>query len=65
MQKELENDKKMKRGSVMLKEFIFDESGVETMEWIAILTVAAVLIAVCVGLGKKMKSKTKNLANKI
>lgn len=49
----------------MLKKFIYDESGVETMEWIAILTVAAVLIAVCVGLGKKMKSKTKNLANKI
>ena len=49
----------------MIKEFIYDESGVETMEWIAIIAVSAILIAIAAFIATKMQTGLKNAADHI
>ena len=46
-----------------ISNFFNNEDGVETMEWIAIITVVAVLIGVCAKLGSSLKEGTKDIAN--
>lgn len=41
----------------MVLHFFKDESGVETMEWIAIIAVTAVLIGIAVKCAKAMQKK--------
>ena len=48
-----------------LQQFITEEDGVETMEWIAILMVTAVLIGICAQIAKVIKTKTKGIANSL
>lgn len=48
-----------------LQQFIREEKGVETMEWIAIISVTAVLIVIVAKCGKKMSSKLKGIASSI
>lgn len=40
-----------------IKNFIIEESGVETIEWVGVLAVAAGLIAVIAKVGSSMKRK--------
>lgn len=47
------------------KSFILNESGVETMEWISILLVAAALIAIAATIASKMQSGLKEAAEYI
>lgn len=48
-----------------LKKFIRDEDGVEAMEWMAIVAVAAALIAIAASCGDKLKDKLSGIANSI
>ena len=48
-----------------MKNFMRDESGIEMMEWIAVLAVGAVLILICTQVAKKVKTRTKGIAGKI
>ena len=54
-----------RKKNVYIKDFIFNEDGIETMEWLAILVATAVLIGVCAQVAKAIKEKTKNVANNI
>lgn len=45
--------------------FIKNEDGVEAMEWMAIVAVAAILIGIAVKCGNKLQSKMKNIASNI
>lgn len=47
------------------KQFIKKEEGVETMEWIAIIAVTAVLIAACAGIARVLKDRMKGISNKV
>ena len=47
------------------KSFIKNEEGVEAMEWMAIVTVAAILIGIAVKCGNKLQRKMKNIASNI
>ena len=48
-----------------IKEFIKDESGVETIEWLAIIVVAAVLVGIVVAIGKRLNASGETGQNKI
>lgn len=48
-----------------LKEFIQDEEGLETMEWLAILCVTAALIAIIAKVASSMKGKLSGLASSL
>lgn len=48
-----------------LKQFIYNEDGVETIEWIAILAVTAGLIAIVGSAAKTVKGKLKGVAKAI
>lgn len=48
-----------------VRSFVKDEEGVETMEWMAIVAVAAILIGIAVKCGNKLQSKMKNIASNI
>ena len=48
-----------------LKEFINNENGVETMEWIAIISVTAGLIVIAAKCGNKLKQKLSGIAGNI
>lgn len=48
-----------------LKDFFHEEDAVETMEWIAIITVAAALIVIVSRCGTKIKSKLSGIASAI
>lgn len=48
-----------------LKQFLREEDGVETIEWIAILAVSAGIIAVVGSAAKAVKGKLKGVANAI
>ena len=45
--------------------FIKAEDGVEAMEWMAIVAVAAILIVIAAKCGKKLQSKMRNIASNI
>lgn len=45
--------------------FIKGEDGVEAMEWMAIVAVAAILIVIAAKCGNKLQSKMKNIASNI
>ena len=47
----------------MIKDFIHDESGVETMEWLAILCIVAALIVVAAKCADAIKAKMINVAS--
>ena len=47
------------------KNFISNEDGVETMEWIAILSVTAVLIGIAVKVGIAIKERMAEAASNI
>lgn len=48
-----------------IKDFFNDESGMETLEWLCILAVVAVLIGICIAVGKTIKSKTAKIAGSL
>ena len=48
-----------------VRSFVKDEEGVEAMEWMAIVAVAAILIGIAVKCGNKLQSKMKNIASNI
>ena len=48
-----------------INEFISDENGVETMEWIAIISVTAGLIVIAVKCGNKLKQKLSGIVGSI
>lgn len=48
-----------------LKSFIYKEDGVETMEWIAIISVTAALIVIAAKCGNKIKHKLSGIAGSI
>ena len=48
-----------------VEDFIREESGIETIELLGTLAVAAALIYVCVKVAGKIKSKARGLANGI
>lgn len=48
-----------------INEFINDENGVETMEWIAIISVTAGLIVIAVKCGNKLKQKLSGIVGSI
>lgn len=48
-----------------LNSFVKNENGVEAMEWMAIVAVAAILIGIAVKCGNKLQSKMKNIASNI
>lgn len=45
--------------------FLKNEDGVETMEWIAIISVTAGLIVIAAKCGNKLKRKLSNIAGSI
>ena len=45
--------------------FVKNENGVEAMEWMTIVAVAAILIGIAVKCGNKLQSKMKNIASNI
>ncbi len=48
-----------------VKAFFLNDEGVETMEWLAIVVVAAVLIGIAVACGDKIKTKLSNAVSYI
>lgn len=48
-----------------IRKFLKDESGVETLEWLAILAVGAILIAIAYTIGKDVKEKMENAGSDI
>lgn len=48
-----------------VRSFVKDEEGVEAMEWMAIVAVAAILIGIAFKCGNKLQSKMKNIASNI
>lgn len=48
-----------------MRDFLKNEEGVEAMEWLAIVTVAAALIAIAAAFGDKIKAKLSNAASHI
>lgn len=46
-----------------VKRFIEEEDGVEAIEWLAILAVAAALIGVAATIAKEIKARMSNLGN--
>lgn len=48
-----------------LNNFIMEEDGVEIIEWISVLAVAAILIAIAAKCGTAIKAKMSNLASAI
>lgn len=48
-----------------INEFISDEDGVETMEWIAIISVTAGLIVIAAKCGNKLKQKLSGIVGSI
>ena len=48
-----------------VKNFIKEEEGVEAMEWMAIVGVAAILIVIAAKCGNKLQTKLKNIASNI
>ena len=48
-----------------LKDFIYEEDGIETMERLAILCVAAALIAIIAKVASSLKGKISGLASSL
>lgn len=48
-----------------IEDFVNEENGIETLELIGTLAVAAALIYVCVRVARKIKTKAKGLADGI
>lgn len=46
-------------------DFFRDETGVETIEWLALIAVAAILIGVVASAGDKVKTKLTEIVNKL
>lgn len=46
-------------------EFVANENGIETMEWIAILAVAAALIVICARIASSVKEKFEGVADNL
>lgn len=48
-----------------MKKFIKEEDGVETIEFLALIAVAAALVAIIAGIGAKMKSTADAASSKM